>query len=140
MNVIAPSLKTRFWAPNRSSFPAQLHAGPAQIWPYACVPDPNRSEPSREGRASVFCSRAVERRFPARYLRTGDSDFVWGGKIAIYRNGGMEPLPNLLYSSKFPPQIYSQATGVKGLCNGPRFFGFHTGKTENTTLSTSPRA
>jgi hypothetical protein len=28
------------------------------------VPDPNRSEPSREGRASV-CNRAVERRFRA---------------------------------------------------------------------------
>ena len=37
---------------------------PAQIWPYACVPDPNRSEPSREGRALV-CNRAVERRFRA---------------------------------------------------------------------------
>ena len=35
-----------------------------QIWPYACVPDPNCSEPSREGRASV-CNRAVERRFRA---------------------------------------------------------------------------
>ena len=44
------------WAPNSTR--------PAQIWPYACVPDPNRSEPSREGRASV-CNRAVERRFRA---------------------------------------------------------------------------
>jgi hypothetical protein len=49
---------------NRSSFWPNSSTRPAQIWPYACVPDPNRSEPSREGRASV-CSRAVERRFRA---------------------------------------------------------------------------
>ena len=44
---------------NRSSF-GPNSTRPAQIWPYACVPDPSRSEPSREGRASV-CIRAVER-------------------------------------------------------------------------------
>jgi hypothetical protein len=38
----------------------------------------------------------------------------------------------------FPPRIYSQATGVKSLCNKPRFFGFHTGKPENTTIRTQP--
>jgi hypothetical protein len=47
---------------NRSSF-GPNSTRPAQIWPYACVPDPNCSEPSREGRASV-CNRAVERRRP----------------------------------------------------------------------------
>jgi hypothetical protein len=44
----------------------------------ACVsvPDPNCSEPSREGRASV-CNRAVQRRSSgsARYIRMGDSDY-----------------------------------------------------------------
>jgi len=32
----------------------------------------------------------------------------------------------------------SQATGVKSLCNKPRFFGFHTGEPENTTLIRFP--
>ena len=43
---------------------------PAQIWPYACVLDPNYSEPSRAGRASV-CNRAVECRFRPRYAPAG---------------------------------------------------------------------
>eukprot|EP00964_Phaeocystis_antarctica_P050104 scaffold29025_cov62-Phaeocystis_antarctica.AAC.1 len=43
---------------------------PAQIWPYACVTDPNCSEPSRGGRASVRF-RAVECRFRARYAGEG---------------------------------------------------------------------
>ena len=55
---------------NRSSF-GPNSTRPAQIWPYACVPDPNCSEPSREGRALV-CNRAVERRthFHFHSLRT----------------------------------------------------------------------
>ena len=64
---------------------------PAQIWPYACVPDPNCSEPSREGRASV-CNRAVERRFRA--ISADWRFWLWGGKTAISRNGDIEPLPN----------------------------------------------
>ena len=36
----------------------------AKIWPYACVLDPNCSEPSREGRESVY-NWAVERCFRA---------------------------------------------------------------------------
>ena len=67
---------------------------PAQIWPYACVPDPNCSEPSREGRASVR-NRAVECRFRARYA--GWRFWLWGVKTAISRNGDIEPLPNLLF-------------------------------------------
>ena len=44
---------------------------PAQIWPYTCVLDPNYSEPSRAGRASV-CNRAVECRFRPRYAPVGE--------------------------------------------------------------------
>ena len=51
---------------NRSPF-GPNSTRPAQIWPYACVLDPNCSELSREGRASV-CNRAVERRFRARCI------------------------------------------------------------------------
>jgi len=60
---------------NRSSF-GPNSTRPAQIWPYACVPDPNRSEPSREGRALV-CNLSVTGPLSAasaRYLRIGDSD------------------------------------------------------------------
>eukprot|EP00964_Phaeocystis_antarctica_P057559 scaffold34069_cov54-Phaeocystis_antarctica.AAC.1 len=50
-----------------------------QIWPYACVPDPNCSEPSREGRANSDARRSVTggplSAASARYLRIGDSDF-----------------------------------------------------------------
>jgi hypothetical protein len=80
---------------NRSSFGPNF-TRPAQIWPYrvrpyglsACVPDPNCSEPSREGRASI-CNRAVECRFRAIYLRTADGRFCHFGavKSAISRNG-----------------------------------------------------
>ena len=96
---------------NRSSFGLNSTRR-AQIWPYACVPDPNCSaccsEPSREGRASV-CNRAVERRFRA--ISADWRFWLWGGKTAISRNDDIEPLPNSS-SSEFPPQIYSQATRV----------------------------
>ena len=41
------------------------HAALTAFEPYACEPDPNRSEPLREGRASV-CNWAVEHRFDPR--------------------------------------------------------------------------
>jgi hypothetical protein len=66
---------------------------PAQLWPYACVTDPNCSEPSREGRASA-CNRAVERRFRA--ISADWRFWLWGGKTAIYRNGDIELLLDLL--------------------------------------------
>jgi len=72
---------------------------PAQIWPYACVPDPipNRSKPSREGRASV-CSRAILSAASARYLPIGDSLTLGRtGTTAVSRNGDIESLPNLLF-------------------------------------------
>jgi hypothetical protein len=51
-----------------------LAVRPAQIWPYACVPDPNRSEPSHEAmkdaRRSVTGPLSAA---SARYLRMGDS-------------------------------------------------------------------
>ena len=50
---------------------------PAQNWPYACVPDPNRLEPSREGRASV-CVTGPLSAASARYLRIGNSDYALG--------------------------------------------------------------
>ena len=52
----------------------QLHAAGSILAAYACVPDPNCSEPSREGRASV-CNRAVERRFRAISADWRYSDF-----------------------------------------------------------------
>ena len=71
---------------------------PAQIWPYACVPDPDRSEPSREGRLDVRRSVAGPlSAASARYLPIGDSDFGAVNKTAIYRNGDIESLPNLLF-------------------------------------------
>ena len=92
--------KTRFGifgAPERGSGTAR-HLGPTSRGRLkfgrtayglsACVPDPNCSEPSREGRASV-CNRAVECRFRAIYLRTADGRFCHFGavKSAISRNG-----------------------------------------------------
>jgi hypothetical protein len=78
---LLPHSKRVFGHRNRSSF------GPNstrprlkyKFGPYACVPDPNRSEPSREGRASV-CSRAVERCFRARYVPILAILTSWGGK------------------------------------------------------------
>ena len=68
---------------------------PAQIWPYACVPDPDRSEPSREGRLDVRRSVAGPlSAASARYLPIGDSDFGAVNKTAISRNGDIESLPN----------------------------------------------
>ena len=56
-------LKTRFGAPEPLVIWAQLHAAVSNL--AVCLrAGPNRSEPSREGRASV-CNRAVERRFRA---------------------------------------------------------------------------
>jgi hypothetical protein len=43
------------------------------------------------------------------------------------------------FFSEFPAQIYSQATGVKNLCQNPlgffRYFSFHTGQPENTSYN-----
>jgi hypothetical protein len=77
---------------------------PAQIWPYACVPDVNCSKPSREGRASV-CNRAVERRFraiSAADLRIGDSDFG-AVKVRFLERHRTAPKPVVLVDS--PPYL-----------------------------------
>jgi hypothetical protein len=66
---------------NRSSF-GPNSTRPAQILPYACVPDPNRSESSREGRASV-CNRAVLTGWEILTLGLQNRDFSeWRHRIA----------------------------------------------------------
>jgi hypothetical protein len=75
-------LRNRFGAPKPFVIWTQLHARPAQIWPCACVPGPNSSEPSREGRASVY-NRGPLRAASARYSQMGSSDFGVG-KTAIF--------------------------------------------------------
>ena len=80
-------LRNRFGAPKPFVIWTQLHARPAQIWPCACVPGPNSSEPSREGRASVYTgNRGPLRAASARYSQMGSSDFGVG-KTAIFLIG-----------------------------------------------------
>ena len=69
--------------------------------------------------ASV-CNWAVERRFRA--MSADWRLWLWGSKprfIGIWRD--IEPLPNSS-SSEFPTHIYSQAKGMRRLCNKPRLF------------------
>jgi hypothetical protein len=68
----------------------------------------------------------------ARYLPIGGSDF--GAVKPRFIEMATYNRSQTCCSSEFPPRIYSEATGVKSLCNQPRFLGFHTGKPENTTL------
>ena len=51
----------------------------------------------------------------ARYLRIGGSDFG-AVKPRFLRMPDVEPLPNSS-SSEFPAHVYSQATGLRSLCN-----------------------
>ena len=79
---------------SRSSF-GPNSTRPAQIWPYACVPDPNCSEPSRGGRASV-CNRAVECAICGLAIL---SDFALGRQNRDFSKfGDIEPLPNSSFS------------------------------------------
>ena len=129
--MIASSLKTRFRAPEATA----RHLGPTPRGRLkfgrmlGCRTRTAWNRRVKDVRRSVA---GPLRTAYARYLPIGDSDF--GAVKAQFIEMATYNRSQTCYSSEFPPRIYSQATGVKSLCNKPRFFGFHTGKPENTTI------
>ena len=100
--VIASSLKTRFGAPEPLVIWAQLRTRRAQIWPYACMPNPGCSEPSREGRASVR-NWAIECRFRARYA--GWRFWLWGVQNRDFSKWRHRTAPKPVILVNSPPRF-----------------------------------